>query len=212
MQTGQIAGEMKRSYQYQLDSLPIKVIAQFRKKHISAKISSELKQYVFEMDAVMQIRNGLGSDNKSRIARKLILRFPHLTFRTARKRVYDAYNFFHVENTVPPKVWFSIYADKMEDLAALCIAGGKLSTALICFNAAHESRVNSKDDICPKDLAHHTYIISNNCDPLIPGNNKLNKIAVQKLNSHFRELINSLNISSLEKKNLLKDAGIKDNE
>jgi hypothetical protein len=160
------------------------------------------------MEAVLEIKKFDGIDNKSRIARTLMLRYPHLTFRTARKRVYDAYNFFYVTNTVPPKVWDSIYADKMEDLAQLCLASGRVSVALKCFVAAHEYRTKSKDDISAENIAHQTYIMTNVCPPLIPENKKLNKIAVQNLNSHFAELINSLDVSTSEKKRLMIDAGL----
>ena len=95
------------------------------KKGKSMVISTDLQQYIRELDTVIELKQQQRFDNITRLARQLMLRFPSLSLTTAKERVYDAYNFFHVNDSVSEDIWDAVYADKMEDLAQLCIAKGK---------------------------------------------------------------------------------------
>jgi hypothetical protein len=203
---------MTTTYLAQLEVLPVAVIEHFRKTGKSAAMNAALQQYVLQLDAVIQIKQTERFDNISRIARKLQLRFTKLSFNDARERVYDAYNFFHVNDTVSPDAWDAIYADKMEDLAAICVKAKNWKTAKEAIALAHDYRTKAKSRINPEDMAGNIFIISSNIQPedigFEPAN--LKEIARRKQDGYYIELINSLNTSDTEKKRLKQDAGITD--
>jgi hypothetical protein len=205
---------MTIGYLAQLQLLPMPIINNFRKTGKSSAMKAELQQYVRELDAVMQIKETEYFDNISRIARKLQLRYPHLAFTTAKMRVYDAFNFFHINDTVTSDTWDAIYADKMEDLAALCLAKGNEKTAKEALALAHEYRTKAKSRIKPEDMTGNTYVISIDIKPEDLGfeTDNLKEIARKKRDGYYLEMINSLNTSGSEKKRLMQDAGITDAE
>lgn len=198
-----------------IEKLPIEIIQDFRKKGKSLAIPDDLQQYIRELDAVIEIKQVQRFDNISRIARMLVNRFPNLTVRNAEERVYDAYNFFHVGDSLTEDVWDRVYADKMEDLAQICIAKGKEEEARRCLKDAHEMRTNSKSKLKPEDFKGNVYIVSIDVKPEDIGfeRGNLKEIARKELNGHYRNLINSLdNISEVDKARLKADADIEDAE
>jgi len=205
---------MKISYLQQLQTLPIEIIQDFRKSGKSQAIAKEIKQYMQELDSVMNIKQEYRFDNISRLARRLMINHPHLSFTIAKERVYDAYIFFHVNDIVSEDIWDAIYADKMEDIAQLCLVKGNEKTAKEALALAHEYRTKGKGRINPEDLKGNIYIISIDIKPedlgFEPGNLKL--IASKVNDGHYIELINSLNVPDAEKKRLKKDARITDAE
>ncbi len=202
------------NYLQQIEALPFEILQDFRKTGRSLAIPAELQQYILELDAVMQIKETEKFDNLTRIAKELIIRFPHLQLRSARERVYDAYTIFHVNDTVSNETWDNIYADKMEDLAKLCIAKGKEEIAFKAFEKAHEYRTRNENRIRPEDLKAPVFIISIHIRPEDLGYEKgnLKEIARKSNEGHYIKLINSLNTEPSEKKRLLNDAGIADAE
>jgi hypothetical protein len=86
--------------------------------------------------------------NISRCARRLQESFPNddLAVSTARSRIYDAINIFHLNNSVRNQAWDNYYADKIDDLARLSIAEGKYKEALGCFIKSHQLRTNKDED------------------------------------------------------------------
>jgi hypothetical protein len=205
---------MTTTYLEQLELLPVAVIENFRNTKKSAAMNVALQQYVLQLDAVIQIKQTERFDNIARIARKLQVLYPKLPYRVARERVYDAYNFFHVNDTVSSDAWDSIYADKMEDLAAICIAKGNDKTAKEALALAHDYRTKAKSRIRPEDMAGNIFIISGDIQPEDLGYepSNLKEIARKKQDGYYSELINSLNTSDDEKKRLKMDAGITDAE
>lgn len=198
----------------QLEALPVEIIDEFRKTGKSLAIAKDLQQYLHELETVVQIKEIEKFDNIARIARELVKKYPYLPVRTARARVYDAYTFFHISDAVANDIWDSIYADKMEDLARLCIAKGREEIAFKAFEKAHEYRTRSESRINPDDLKAPVFIISIDIKPEDLGFEKVNLKEIQKKDSegHYVKLINSLNTDDEEKKRLLNDAGITDAE
>jgi hypothetical protein len=205
---------MTTTYLAQLELLSVAIIEGFRKTGKSSAMNAELQQYVLQLDAVIQIKQTERFDNISRIARKLQLKFPKLSFIAARERVYDAYNFFHVNDTVSSDAWDAIYADKMEDLAAICVKDKNWKTAKEAIALAHDYRTKAKSRIKPEDMAGNTFLISGNIQPEDLGfeTGNLKEIARKEQDGYYTELINSLNTSDAEKKRLKLDAGITDAE
>jgi hypothetical protein len=197
-----------------LEALPVEIIDEFRKTGKSLAINKDMQQYLRELEAVVQIKEVEKFDNMSRIARELVKRYPQLPFRMARERVYDAYTFFHISDAVSNDIWDSVYADKMEDLAKLCIAKGREEIAFKAFEKAHEYRTKSESRIRPEDLKAPVFIISLNIKPEDLGYEKANlkEIARKDNEGHYVKLINSLNTNEEEKKRLRNDAGITDAE
>lgn len=127
----------------------------------SNAISTDLQRYILHVNRVIEIHNVDG--NISRCARKLQESFPDdkLNVHTARARVYDAINIFHLNNTVRNQAWDNYYADKIDDLAKIAIAEGKYKEALACFSKARELRTN-KDEAAftPEQLAMKPQLLS----------------------------------------------------
>lgn len=199
------------SYLEKLDRLSPEVIASFRETGKSGAIELALQQFILQMDSVMEIKDSYRFDNVTLIAKELLARRPELKLlRTAKKRVYDAYSFFHVSDSVSNKVWDNIYADKMEDLAHMCIAKGKEETALRAFLEAHRFRTQALNRISPEDLKPPVFIISPNLKPEDFGFEKasLHNIASKYQNGKYAQLIDKLPISDSEKDRLYNDAGI----
>jgi hypothetical protein len=203
------------SYCAAVEKLPFEIIQDFRKTGKSLAIPKEVQQYIIEVDAVIQIKQLQRFDNVSRLARTLMTRFPNLAFRTAKERIYDAYNLFHVNDSVAEDVWDTLYADKMEDLAELCIARGKEEEARRALKDAHEMRTKSKNKLKAEDFKGNVYIVSIDVKPEDLGfeRGNLKEIARREIDGHYRKLINSLNnISDADKSRLYIDAGITEAE
>ena len=117
-----------------LEKLHPDIVQDFKRTGKSTAIAPDLQQYILQLDRVAEIHQF--EHNVSRAARKLQETFPNLTFMTARLRVYDAINIFHLNNTVKAEAWDNYYADRMEDLGKLAIASDNLSEARRCEERA----------------------------------------------------------------------------
>ena len=198
-----------------LEKIPVEIIQDFRKHGKSQAIPANIQAYIRELDAVIEIKQTLRFDNITRLSRELMIRRPYLSFRKAQELVYDAYNFFHVGDSLSEDIWDRVYADKMEDLAQLCIAKGKEEEARRCLKDAHEMRTNSKSKLKPEDFKGNIYIVSIDVRPEDLGfeRGNLKEIARKQMNGHYLNLINSLSgISETDKARLKADADIVDAE
>lgn len=199
----------------QIEALPAEIIQDFRKNGKSQALSKELKEYISHLDAVIQIKETEKFDNITRIARELMVRYPGLAIHTAKKRVYDAYSWFHVNDAVSNEVWDEVYAEKMEDLAKICIAKGKEETALKAWEKAHEYRTKADSRIKPEDLKAPVFIISTTIKPEDLGyeSSNLKEIARKDMEGYYLKIINSLtSIDATERERLKKDANVEDAE
>lgn len=99
-----------------IDKIPTEVLQQFRKTRKSMAIPEYLQRYILHLDKAAELFNTKGNINE--ICRELITAFPDdgLSFTTAKRRVYDAINFFHLNNTVRNEAWDMYYADRLEAL------------------------------------------------------------------------------------------------
>lgn len=198
------------SFLERIETLPVEVIADFRMTGRSESIPVPVQQFIREVDAVMEIRDILKFNNITAIARELRKRYPALGHRAAMTRVYDALTFFHVDSNVSNDVWDKVYADKMEDLAKLCIANNKEEIAYKCFLRAHEFRTKQGSRINPDDLKAPVFLISPNIKPedLGYGKASLMDIARKANEGKYIRMIDSLPLTDDEKKKLFLDAGI----
>ena len=198
------------SYLSKIEVLPAEIIQEFRQTHRSMAIPEVIQKYILDLEAVIEIRDSEKHDNLSRIARQLIKRCPHLDFWTAMERVYDALSFFHVNDNVSNDVWDKIYADKLEDLARLCIAKGNEAIAYKSILKAHELRTKSESRIKPEDLKQPIFLISPDIRPEDLGYEKASLMQISKkyTDGEYIKLIDKLPITDIEKKRMYQDAGL----
>lgn len=127
----------------------------------SEAIAIPLQRYIKQINRAAEIHTFDG--NIQRCARKLQESFPDdkLALNTARERIYDAINIFHLNNTVRNQAWDNYYADKIDDLAKVAISEGKYKEALLCFSKSRELRTNKDEDaFTPEQLAAKQQLVS----------------------------------------------------
>ncbi len=184
--------------------VPIEALKEFRQTGISKYIPNDLQRYIQQIDRAIELYRFDG--NISRVAGKLIAEFAQddLSMSTARSRIYDAINLFHLNNTVKNVAWDNYYADKMEDLAKLSIAADNITEARRCYEKAHAFRTShNENDYDPDKLRPVEKIISPEVTPQRLGlhGDNLNKMWIKA-----QLFINELPIEDKEKARLLREA------
>lgn len=155
--------------------------------------------------------------NIKRAARLLRIRINTLqgvqiSERACMARIYEAINYFCVDNNVSIKVWESDFANKYEDLAKLCLSNNDYKGAKSCFDAAIECRRRASEIAeADRDLGI-TFLISSEITPELLGleSQNLKKIAAKANDGFYIKLIDGLPIEGNEKKRLLRDADIEE--
>ena len=155
--------------------------------------------------------------NIKRAARMLRIRINTLqgvqiSERACMARIYEAINYFCVDNNVSIKVWESDFANKYEDLAKLSLANNDYKGAKSCFDAAIECRRRASEIAeADRDLGI-TFLISPEITPELLGleSQNLKKIAAKANDGFYIKLIDGLPIEGNEKKRLLRDADIEE--
>jgi len=153
--------------------------------------------------------------NITRAARKLRLRINaeqriKIEDRTCMARIYQAINYFAVDNNVPIKVWENQYANQFENLAKLCAVAGDYKTQGKCYERALECRRRAAEiSEADRDLGV-IFLISPELTPEEMGFSKksLKEIAAKHNKGFYLTLIDSLPIENIEKKRLLRDSDI----
>lgn len=153
--------------------------------------------------------------NITRAARKLQHRInaeQHVKaeLRTCQARIYEAINYFAVDNNVPIKVWENQYANQFENLAKLCAVVGDYKTQGKCYERALECRRRAAEIAeADRDLGV-IFLISPELTPEEMGFSKksLKEIASKHNKGFYVTLIDSLPIENIEKKRLLRDSDI----
>lgn len=142
-----------------LQKLKPEIITQFRNTGTSVAISKPLQVYIQQLDKATEIYQY--EHNITRAARQLQNEFPELALNTCRKRLYDAINYFHLNNSVKEEAWYMYYADRFEDLAKAQIAADNLDGAAKCMEKAADFRAKaSRVELDPEDLKIKDFIIS----------------------------------------------------
>jgi hypothetical protein len=184
-------------------NLPVEIVQDFRKTGKSQGIPAEIQEYISQVDRAVEIYRFEG--NISRAAKKLQEQFPDISHATARNRIYDSLNLFHLNNTVKNCSWDQYYADKMEDLAKLAIADDNITEARRCFERAHSLRTNKDENAYdPEKLKPVEQIISPDV-----SHSRLN-ITQHNLNEIWKKtqefILDLKDVDSKEKERLLAEA------
>ena len=190
-----------------LETLDPAIIDHYRKTGESSAMSAEMKLYVDELSAAIEIYKYENVVCKA--ARKLMIRCPEMkTEFSARKRIYEALQFFHVDNNVSNEVWDEVYAEYYDKLILLCIADNRFDAAGRYIKEAHALRTKKESRINPEDLQGPTLIVGYKIKPEDLGFVKvsLHEIATKAKNGAYIQMIDQLPISDKEKKQLFDDA------
>lgn len=153
--------------------------------------------------------------NISSCARKLRDRIAaeqhvQIELRTCQARVYQAINYFCVDNNVAIKVWENVYADRYEDLAAKATEAEDYRTAAHCHESALECRRRASEINENASGLGITMLFTPEVTPELLGfqSKSLKQIAAKHNQGYYSNLIDQLPVDSDEKKRLKKDAGI----
>lgn len=125
----------------------------------TANVSPDMVRYVLQIDQAAKDFKG----NVSKAANKLREKYPELSFRTAKSRVYDAITYLHAdEQALPAKYWLNYFADFYMQLANLYAKTPALAKhARSCVDRALECRLKaSGNDINPDLLKFKELIVS----------------------------------------------------
>ncbi|MBI9052469.1 MAG: hypothetical protein JEY96_01545 [Bacteroidales bacterium] len=195
-----------------LEKLDPDIIADFRKRKESSAIALPLQQFIIHLDRAAELHNLYG--NVTKVAKDLVTEFPdEITFQTARQRVYDAINYFHLNNNVKNQAWDNYYADKQEDLARIAIADGNYTTAFKALDKAHYYRTKKDESAIDLELlSPPVFLITPDItvEGLGFGRKDLRKISKKASDGMYEQFIEQMPINKEEKEALKKDANITD--
>lgn len=187
-----------------LHNLPVEIIQDFRKTGRSLAIPGHIQDYILQLDRAVEIHNSEHEHNVTRASKKLMESFPNISLNTARGRVFDAINYFHLNNTVKAEAWDNYYADRMEDLAKLAIATNSITEARRCYEKAHTFRKEAASNVLDsEDLKPHIFLISPEVKPELMG---LKNFNLKQLWKETQDFINELPIDTRDKERTLRDA------
>lgn len=213
----------KETYIEQIGELHPDLIAGFLATGKCEAIPEELRLFIQQLQWAVEIFETERS--VSRCATKLRQRIAaeqrtaagqpiKMEQRTAIARVYEALNFFHVDQNVPIKVWEAIYADQFEKIAQFAALKGDLKTQAKATERALECRRRAAQIADTDRSLGVTMLFHGDITPELMGLEKksLKEIARKDNDGEYLKIINQLPLESLEKKRILRDADIQEAE
>ena len=207
----------KETYLEQIGELHPDLLAGFLATGKCDAIPKELRLFIQQLQWAVEIYETERSI--SRCATKLRQRIAaeqqiKMEQRTAIARVYQALEFFHVDQNVSIKVWEAIYADQFEKIAQFAALKGDLKTQAKATERALECRRRAAEIADTDRSLGVTMLFHGDITPELMGLEKksLKEIARKDNDGEYLKIINQLPLESLEKKRILKDADIQEAE
>lgn len=207
----------KGTYIDRISELHPDLIAGFYATGKCDAIPQELRLFMQQLQWAMEIFETERSIQ--RCATKLRLRIAaeqHISIekRTAIARIYEALNFFYVDQNVPIKVWESLYADQFEKIAMLAAVKGDLKTQSKATERALECRRRAAEIADTDRSLGITMLFSRELTPELLGleTKSLKEIARKDNDGQYIRIINQLPIELSEKKRLMREADIEEAE
>jgi len=172
-------------------------------------IPEELRAYILQLNSVSNIIHEEGACC-SKVARKLRIEYPELSYSQALNIFYDALNFFYVDDNVSAASWDNYYADRMEELYRKAEEEGNMKVAHACLESAHRLRTRNRNVTNPSDWTPPVFLISSRLTPEQLGFKKQEIFEIQRRqeNKALGELIERLPTSEKEKKRLMQEASV----
>lgn len=167
----------------------------------TAGLSLSEAQMLVQLNRAAELMNEPESEGSQlALARRLQQEFPQISLRTARRRIADAVTYLYSDQQNTPEQWHELYADKMDNLGKKAEEQGDLSTALKCYQQAHDLREKAAAArVDPALTAFRQIIVS----PDIPSERLgLDENGMRKLMQQAYELIDSSSLPDKEKQRL----------
>lgn len=150
-------------------------------------LTKEEREYYDLMGVVRGWRARMTMPNGDRLVTKAgiikLLRQPpyNLTDYMARRVYADSLNFFYLEEGVDPKAWSNFYAEKLEKLADLAIADGRLKEAKSFIVEAAKLRkcYETERMQIPMELLQQESIVIYDADPETMGAKREDRKAIE---------------------------------
>jgi hypothetical protein len=186
-----------------VDKLHPDILQEFRRTKRSNSIPEDVQQYIIQIDIAFDILKTNGSIRDA--ARELVERMnsDELTFATARRRIYDAINYFHINSTVRNEAWDNYYADRFEELSKQAYTEKDYTEARRCLERAHTLRTKRDENaINPEDMKIKDWLINPDISPERLG---LKEYNLRRLWLDSQTFIDDLKLDSEHKQGLLKE-------
>jgi hypothetical protein len=186
-----------------VDKLHPDILQEFRRTKRSNSIPEDVQQYIIQIDIAFDILKINGSIRDA--ARELVERMngDELTFATARRRIYDAINYFHINSTVRNEAWDNYYADRFEELSKQAYTEKDYTEARRCLERAHALRTKRDENaINPEDMKIKDWLINPDISPERLG---LKEYNLHRLWTDSQTFIEDLKLDSEHKQGLLKE-------
>lgn len=196
-----------------LEKIHPDILKDFRRNKKSSAIPPDIQEYIQVIDRVMELYNA--EHNIIRAAKRLAAEYPDMSLNTCRDRVYDAINYFHINNNVKEEGWCNFYAEYFEHLARIAEHEKNITEARRCAVMAAEYRIRaSKINIDPEKLRPRDQVLMPDISPERLG---LKQYNMKKLWADSESIIESIpELDSRQRSQLKKEArevlGIQDAE
>ena len=190
------------------------IIDSFLRTGHSDAISEEVQRYIVMLDRVPELQRAYPSISKC--AKELVKRYPDFGIHEqyARSIIYDAINYFHINNTVRNQAWNNFYADRYEDLHQILIKSQKFTEAIRCLDRASALRQNNNENaIDVSKIRPIKHVLSTEVTAPMLGLREYNMKTIwverQRRFDEAKQFINELDmISKEEKQRIIKEAAL----
>lgn len=153
-----------------LEALHPDIVQHYLKTGYTGVIPPEVQVYIDRLDKVPELLRRFPSISKC--ARELLDKYPDdkISFHRARQLIYDAINYFHLNNTVRNEAWDHYYADRFEELARIAAVDKDIPEARRLMEKAHDLRTRRDENtIDPDKLRPMIQVISPQVTPEMLG-------------------------------------------
>lgn len=218
------------SHEEILNKLSPEIISHFLATGKSQGIPAETQDWLQDIQVAYEVYTNNDPDNEDQkkqgtrniqkaakiIKERIAAEFRRdLSLRQCQSRIYSALRYFHVDASVPDKIWNLDFANKYEEIAQKADASSEFKAAIEALKMAHECREKASEAAnLEKDMGI-VFIISNDID-IINGlgfeKRSLKEIARKHSDGFYHGFINSLPIDSKEKERLRRDAELTEYE
>lgn len=191
------------------------VISSFLQKGTSDAIEEEMQLFINQLQMAAEVKyyySSITVASKKLAERVWAQQRIKMSIRLAKERIYDAMNYFHVDNNVAQSVWDLDTADKLQRYAMMLTKDDKFDQAAKWEDRANELRRRANAAISNEDFEAPIFLFSPDLSHEDMGFEKenLKKIAREDADGYYLKLINNLDADPEDKKRLLNDAGITD--
>ena len=188
---------------YKLENIDEKALSEYRATGESQILDNPTKNYIDEVGYAAQLIHR-SSKSIIAIAKNILQMFPSngLTLASAKNRVYDAINYFHLNNNVKNEAWDNYFAlEHFPKLIELALTQKNTELAFKIMIKQHEILTRHDEDLYdPLELIMKPQIIS----PEL-GLDRIGTVEMdlRKLYEKTRNLVGKFEISEDEKKRIL---------